>query len=320
MIKAANIKATGLILAILAISIILPFKTASAIGLKENSSINSDTIKLGDIFYDLPRDSDSNRVLGNAPRAGEDMVINARTLLRIAIALDLPWRPSSNMDQVTLYREATVIEYEQIENEILNKLNDKGIYGDYEINIPKQYHKIILPQDQNPEMEITDFNLDQRNNKFSATIAAPSSKNPIKYFKIKGIINPVITVPVLATNLQRGHIINQNDIKYIKIREKDFTRDVIVDAQKLVGMTARRMIIAERPIKEVEVIAPQIVKRGELVTLSLNNGAMSLTTQAKALENGAKGDVIRVVNTASNKTLQAIITGENNVTILKNHL
>ncbi len=300
----------------LAMTTILPFNTANAVGLKESSVISDDVIKLGDIFYDLKRNND--RVLGNAPRPGEDMVLNARTLLRIAIALDLPWRPSSNSDRVTLSRAATIIKYEQIEEEIFAALDKENVYGDYEITIPAQYHKIILPQDQPPEMEITKFDFNRSHNRFEATIAAPSADNPIQHFKIRGNIATVITVPVLAVNLERGHIISPSDIKYIKIKEKDFTRNIIADEQKLIGMTARRIIIAGRPIKSVEMIAPQIIKRGALVTLSLNSTTMKLTTQAKALENGGKGDVIRVVNTASNKTLQAIITGENAVTILQN--
>ncbi len=298
-----------------ALYIILPFSAANAVDIKENSLINDDTIKLGDLFYDLERDK--NRVIGNAPRPGEEMVINARTLLRIALALDLPWRPSDNSDHVTLHREATIIEYDQIEEEIYAALNNENMYGDYEIEIPRQYHKIILPNDQPAEMVITKFHLDNSNNKFVATIAAPSAENPIKHFKIRGNINHVITIPVLSNNLQRGNIITKSDIKFIKIKEKDFGRDTIADADKLIGMTARRMIIAGRPIKSVEMIAPQVIARGSLVTVSLNSGILNLTTQAKALENGAKGEVIRVVNTASNKTLQAIVTGENSVAILQ---
>ncbi len=299
--------------AITAICMILPFQNSMAIGLKENSIITTDEITLGDIFYDLKRDD--GRVLGNAPLPGKDMVLDAKTLLRIAMAMDLSWRPSSNSDKVTLSRAATIIEYEQIEDSIFSALEDEGLYGDYEISIPAQFHKIILPHDQLAEMEITDLNIDSDRKKFEVTIAAPSADNPIQNFQIKGQINTVITVPVLKGNLQYGHVVNKNDIKYIKIKEREFSRDTIADANSLIGMTARRVIIAGRPIKTSEMIAPQVIERGELVTLSFRGGSMNLTTQAKALQNGAKGDTIRVVNTASNKTLQAIVISANEVAV-----
>ena len=294
----------------------LPFSAANAIGLKENSIIKGDVITLGDIFYDLSRNED--RILGNAPNPDKDMVLNARTLLRIAIAMDLSWRPSSNADKITLRRAATIIEYDQIKEELYTSLYEEGIHGSYEINIPSQYHKIILPYEQPAKLAITRFNIDAKRKNFEATIVAPSIENPIQHFTIKGRIHPIITIPVLSMNLQHGSTIKSSDIEYIKIKEHEFSKDTIADAQKLIGMTARRMIIAERPIKHTDIIAPQLIKRGALVTLSLNSGVMNLTTQVKALENGARGDVIRVVNTLSNKTLHAMVINDNEVAVVQN--
>ncbi len=298
------------------ILVIMPFTAANAIGLKENSIIKGDVITLGDVFYDLPRNEE--RILGSAPNPGKEMILNARTLLRIAMAMDLSWRPASHADRVTLRRVATIIEYDQIKEALYTALYDEGISGDYEIVIPAQYHKITLPYEQLATLSITRFSMDARRKNFEATIVAPSIENPIQQISIKGQIQPVITVPVLSANIQYGSIITQSDIEYTKIKEREFSRDTIIDAKKLLGMTARRTIIAYRPIKSTDIVAPKIIERGELVTLSFNSGAMNLTTQVKALQNGAKGDIIRVVNTLSNKTLQAVVIGSNEVSVVQN--
>lgn len=287
---------------------------AFATGLKQNSIIKDSTIKLGDIFYDLPRDED--RVLGTAPRPGQEMVLNARTLLRIAVALDLPWRPTDASDHIVLRREASIVGYTQIEEAIRTALYDERVHGEYDIEIPSQYHKIVLPADVIAQVEVTRFKIDADRKNFEATLAAPSAKDPIQHLVVTGKISPILRVPVLSDNLQNGHIINARDIHHVNIAEREFTRDTIVDADALIGMTARRMIIADRPIKKSDLIAPQVVERGALVNLSLRDSVMRITTQAKALENGATGDVIRVVNTASNKTIQARVTGPNEVVIL----
>ncbi len=133
---------------------------------------------------------------------------------------------------------------------------------------------------------------------------------------ISGKISPVIQVPVLVENLQNGYIITKNDIEYISIKEREYSKDMIVDADALVGMTARRIVLADRPVRKSDLIAPQVVERGSIVNMSLANSIMQITTQAKALQNGATGDIIRVVNTASNQTLQARVTGPNEVVVL----
>jgi len=306
----------ALLLAMLLSMLFFPSNVSYAVGIKENSIITDNTIKLGDIFYGLTRDE--NRILGNAPQPGKDMVLNARTLLRIAKALDLPWRPSSNADQVVLRRDATIISYSQIKETLYTALYDEGIYGDYEISIPARYQKIILPANEPAKISVTNINIGSNRNVFEITLAAPSAQNPIQQIKVKGQIHQVIHVPVLSNNIENGRMIRPSDIKIITIKEKNFSKGIIVDANKLIGMTAKRMLIAGRPIKEAEVIAPQMVERGQIVTLSLNKGTMNISTQVKALENGAKGDVIRVVNLSSNKSLQAIVTGNNQVGTISN--
>lgn len=289
---------------------------AYAVGLKENSVVTDSSIKLGDIFYDLEKDAD--KVLGVAPAPGQELVLNANTLLRIALALDLSWRPTHKNESITLRRQATVIEENEIQAALKDKLAQDNIMGDFSVKIPANYRKIVLPYDQPATLEITDLKLDNDKKTFTAMISAPSADNPIQKFSINGSIDPVIKVPALVENLQNGRIIKASDIEMIEISEKDYTRDMFMDAEQLVGLTARRMIVGGRPLRSSELVSPQVVGRGEIVTLSLNDGVLNLTTQAKALENGAKGDVIRVVNTDSNQTLQAMVTGERAVQIISN--
>ena len=280
-----------------------------AIGIKEQSIITSDTIKLGDIFYDLQRDEE--RILGHAPQPGEEMVLNARTLFRIASALDIPWRPNDVTTRVVLRREATVINYDEIKEAIHKALDDHDVYGDYDLAIPSQYQRIVLPADAPASMDVTRIKVDAQRKNFDVTLAAPSAADPIAHLQIKGKLFPVIKVPVLTSNIEHGRVIKPDDIDMISIRERNYSKDMVADAKKLVGMTARRMVVAGRPIKGSDIIAPQIIARGQYLTLSLNNNAMNITTQVKALENGAKGDIIRVLNTSSNQTLQAIVLSDN---------
>lgn len=287
---------------------------AHATSLKQHSVIKDSTITLGDIFYDLPRDAD--RVLGTAPHPGQEMVLNARTLLRIALALDLSWRPSSDTDHIVLRREASIVSYEQISEAIHTALYDEGVNGKYDLEIPERFHQIVLPADMPAQVEITRFSIDADRENFQATMAAPSAQNPVQHIMISGRVSPVIQVPVLVQNLQSGYIITKNDIEYISIKEREFTKDMVVDADALIGMTARRVVLADRPIRKSDLIAPQVVERGAIINLSLANSIMRITTQAKALQNGATGEIIRVVNTASNQTLQARVTGPNEAVVL----
>lgn len=302
------------VLWVLLILVFVPWP-AHAVGLRDSAIISGSNIKLGDIFYDLPRDE--ARILGVAPRPGQEMTLNARTLMKIAIAMDLPWRPINKAEHIVLKREATIIEYDQIKETIHTALYDEGVLGQYDVTIPAEYRQIILPADQPAQMSVTSLEVDTRANTFNITVAAPSADNPIHHIRIRGRMESVIDVPVLRDNLQHGRIIRESDIEMIRLKDRGISRNTVLDAKSMVGMTARRVVLAGRPLQKTDLIAPQIVSRGELVTMFLNYNGMRLTTQVKALENGSMGDVIRVVNTESNEGLQAIVTGTRAVQVIE---
>lgn len=56
-------------------------------------------------------------------------------------------------------------------------------------------------------------------------------------------------------------------------------------------------------------IADAAVRRGELVNLIYEMPGMSLNMRARALEDGAIGQGIRLMNTSSNRTIDAVVTG-----------
>lgn len=56
-------------------------------------------------------------------------------------------------------------------------------------------------------------------------------------------------------------------------------------------------------------IADAAVRRGEIVNLVYEAPGMSLSMRARALEDGAVGQGIRLVNTSSNRTIDAVVTG-----------
>lgn len=286
---------------------------AYAVGLKQEAVLKDSVITLGDIFYDLPENS--SKVLGPAPRPGSDMVLNARTLMRIALALDLPWRPSSSSEYIVLRRSATLISARDIQDQLTQAIAQEGYGENIEIVFPSETSEIVLPEDQDASFDIVTLDIDRTKNWFEASIAAPSKDNPIRSARISGKIHRMVEVPVLRETLRNGSIIGTNDIDMVAMRERDISPQMLIDAAAVMGMTPRRVIFAGRPILDKEVEAPQIVGRGEAVTVILKKGAMTLTAAGRSLENGAKGDLVRVVNASSNHTIQGIVTGDKEITI-----
>jgi flagella basal body P-ring formation protein FlgA len=286
---------------------------ATAASLKAMSIVTTDNIMLKDLFDGVSRNA--NYVIGPAPQPGEDMVLNARTLYRIAIAMDLPWRPKSTADTIVVRRDATIVPYSKIESTIKKELLNEGLNGRYNLTLSGGNKSIVLAKDLPQSVEVSSIDFDPARDKFSATIVAPSIENPVKKIMVSGSVERLIQIPVLRAPLRNGMIIGQNDIDWIDMPEAELQHDTLFKGEDVIGLTPRRITYAGKPILAKELQRPQIVTRGETVTVYFKEGPLVLSAKGKALQNGAKGDLVRVTNLSSSKSFDAIITAQNEVVV-----
>lgn len=288
-------------------------RDAMAANLKPISIINADVLKLGDLFDNVGRNADY--VIGPAPQPGNDMTLNARTLYRIATALDLQWRPSSSNDQITVRREATIVPYTQIENALKQSLNNKGVFGRFKVSLNNGEPKIILPSDLPENVEISSFKYDNQKDYFQATLVAPSADNPVRKMLVSGLVERIAVIPVLKNTLQNGDIIGHNDIELIEVPEKQVQHNAVMDAEELIGLTPRRMAYGGKFILANMLQRPELVARGEKVNITFREGPLLLNAKGTALQSGSKGDYIRVKNAKSSRTVDAYVIGSNQVVV-----
>ncbi|MCI5060252.1 MAG: flagellar basal body P-ring formation chaperone FlgA [Alphaproteobacteria bacterium] len=295
------------------ISFMLSVEISTAASLKNVSVVHEDTLKLGDLFDNLSRNADY--VIGVAPQPGEDMVLNARTLYRIAVALDLPWKPKSNGDHVIIRREATIVPYEVIEQSLKSALNEKGVSGNFSVALNNGKPSLTLPNDLPQSAEIKSMSFNPQKDYFIAQIVSPSLDNPLKKISVSGMVERLVEVPVLRSNLRNGDIIGKNDIDLMQVPQKQLQHNIILDAKDLIGMTPRRMAYAGKFIMAGQLERPQLVERGERVNIIYKSGPLTLTAKGRALQSGAKGDLVRISNLNSSRNIDALVTGENLVVV-----
>jgi flagella basal body P-ring formation protein FlgA len=77
----------------------------------------------------------------------------------------------------------------------------------------------------------------------------------------------------------------------------------------IIGMEAQRALSAGTIVRASDVIRPQLVRRGEPVTITLRDGGLTISTEGRALGNGAAGDFVRVVSLSTNRTLDGVVEG-----------
>jgi len=110
-------------------------------------------------------------------------------------------------------------------------------------------------------------------------------------------------------------IITKNDIDYIDVRSDTLSKNIIISANNMVGQTPRRGVSALKPLTSADIMMPEVVKKGQKVTMNLQYNAIHLTAQGRAMESGSVGDIVRVMNMSSQQVVQGVITGPRTIEI-----
>ncbi|MEM9099174.1 MAG: flagellar basal body P-ring formation chaperone FlgA [Pseudomonadota bacterium] len=101
--------------------------------------------------------------------------------------------------------------------------------------------------------------------------------------------------------LTRGTVIAPSDIE---VSETEFG-GALRDLNAAIGMETRRTIYAGRPLIAADLTAPAEVRRNENVELRFLRGPLRITTEGRALDRGARGERVSVMNLNS----RAIVYG-----------
>jgi flagella basal body P-ring formation protein FlgA len=116
-----------------------------------------------------------------------------------------------------------------------------------------------------------------------------------------------IDVLTYARNLAAGEVVQPTDLVWGKAAAAP--ADAPSDADTLIGMAAKRPLRAGAAASARDVAAAQVIKPGEIITVTYEADGISLALQGKAMTSGGIGEAISVQNTASKKILQAVATG-----------
>lgn len=308
-------RAVTLLVALLMVAFVMMAgsRMAFAASLRSDVILDSDILTVGDIFENAGKNAEY--VLGPAPQPGQEMVLNASTLLRVAMALDMPWRPQHAAEQIVVKRSASIVPEAEVKAGLESALRDQGAGDNFTLDTGSQKLEIVLPAENTATFEVTDVKYNARTGHFEAKVSAPSAQNPVKLVSVSGNLKSKTTIPVLKNTLRNGDLITDADLDYIDIVTAELQPDTILKAEDMIGMTPRRMAASGKPVRALDLQAPLLVARGEPVTIVFETGPLKLTASGKAIQHGAKGDLIRVVNAGSNRTIDATVTGHREVTV-----
>jgi len=282
--------------------------------LRNAVTVEDGRVRLGDIFADAGSKADV--VVAAAPKFGHQAVYDARWLFNVAQANGLDWRPASHTDHVTIERAAHAVAGAEIDDALKDAVAQEATVRGKKVDIAIDNRDIALyaDPDSHGPVQIRDLWLDRDGTRFTATVAASDGPDA-QTVKVSGRVYEVTSVPVLTRRVSANDVVAASDIRFIRVRSDALPNDAITDPDALIGMSPRRQAVDGVPLRAGDFHPPVVVHKGALVTMVVQMPYMLLTAQGRAIEDGAKGEVIKVINTQSKTTVEAAVDSPSRVII-----
>jgi len=307
--------ASGLGLGLLLAQPLSALPAAAAAQLKPAASVTDENVRVGDLF-EQPG-SQAAQVVAGAPEPGRQLVLDAVFLNRIARTYGVSWRASSSQDQIVVSRAAQVIGADQVRAALLAALGQKIRAERIDLTLDNSWLEIKIPTGLPREVVIENLDYAPNLYRFTADLVVPSGGPQPRRVLVTGRAVGMVPAPVLLRRINPGEIIERGDLGWIETAVDRTEGDFVTDPEQVIGLTPRHFIPTNLPLRSHDMEAPRVVAKGSVVLMVLQTTNMTLTAEGRALQAGAKGDQIRVVNTHSNRVVDAVVLSPSQVAVVQ---
>jgi len=281
------------------------------VSLRAAVAVNSAEITVQDVFPG----ANSNAVIAQTPAPGRRLIMDSYTLQRIAKRHNIQWRPRTRLDQAIVTRESRILNTSEIESALQRALSGTDMAADQKIELSNRAIRIPVATNMPSPFRIDNPVIDRQNGRIFAILTVATGGSEKLNYRLDGFTYSVIDVPVLNRRIRRGDVIGVGDVIWKKIRKDSVGRNVVRDRKAAIGQAARRYLASGAQIMIDDLESPKLIRKGSLVTIYLETSNLRLTAKARASEDGALNDTIRVVNVRSKRTVEAIVRSPSKVVI-----
>lgn len=124
-----------------------------------------------------------------------------------------------------------------------------------------------------------------------------------------------LQVLVAAQPLERGVQVKAGMLSRAERDVAQLPYGYFTNQRPVLGQVLQRNLSPGKVLTPGMLSPPLLVRRGQVVTLAAGADGFSVTTQGVALQDGARGALVRVRNSRSKRVVQGVVTGSGQVQV-----
>jgi flagella basal body P-ring formation protein FlgA len=290
-----------------------PVKAKSTVPmLRPAATVGADLVRIGDLV-DNAGDVASVAIF-RAPDLGETGTVSVARVLEALAPHDIVRLDTQGLTDIVVTRASHAITPEDIEARVVRALAGRTRVADAgSLTLTFDSELRTLHIAPGAESRIARLTFDPRTGRFDVFFELPGHAR--KFVRFTGTYAETFEAAVLSRPLAAGEVVKASDLTITRRPQSQAGANIVTAAAQAVGLAARRPMQPGQLIRQTDLMKPEVVARNDNVTITYEVPGIVLTMRGKALETGAKGDIINVLNAASNRAIQATIAGPGHVVV-----
>ncbi|MGI9406991.1 MAG: flagellar basal body P-ring formation chaperone FlgA [Hyphomicrobiaceae bacterium] len=315
-LRAGRIIGLALGVVIAALVALPAFADDSRPKLRTEIAVYSGLVALGDLFENAG--PAANAPVFRSPDLGTQGVVSTKRIAAAARKHGLYWDNPRDVALVTVKRPGRLVSLDDIKKAIAkHATRTMGLADASEVAVTfdsrsRPFH--VDPRVSGP-LVVKQFTASERSGRYHAVVSFDDPDRRTRDRAYSGQAYETTTVVVLAHPIERGATIQPGDVKKLAMPKAQLRTGIITNTDELTGMAAKRNLSADKPVRRSDLEHPKLVERNSLVTISFEMPGLKLKSQGRAQADAALGETVSVLNTRSNRIVQAVVRGPGLVTI-----
>jgi len=284
--------------------------------LRASVTVTSDVVRVGDLIDNAG--SAATIPVYRSPDLGTTGALPVAQVLSVLRGKQVIGVMTGDIKEVQVTRLARTLVHKDLENAVASALERRFGLGDA-ANITVTFDRGIsdmrLDASNSGALQPVATRYDARSGRFDVAFEIINDSNPTPTkLRFTGNAIETVEVAVLARDIDRADILKSSDVA-LERRPKAEVAGEAASRDRVIGMQLRRPMRAGTPIRVADIVKPDFVSRDQSVTVIYQVPGIYLTTRGKALESGAEGDTVSVLNLQTKRTLTGTVTARGQITV-----
>lgn len=212
-------------------------------------------------------------------------------------------------------KDLLIVGIDDVSDAVSKEFVEQGMGDNIELEFFGGQTAFSFENAEEAKIMVTDLNIGEEQNKFTATAEIFVDGKKAADTKLFGRYFEMVEVWLPVKDIDRDTVIKKEDLAKVKIRANRLRDDSVTDINDLLGKQTVRKIKADRPIMQKDIRDEILITKNKVVTAIYTYKGLQITSKVEALEDGAKGQRIKLLNTKSQKEIIGKVLDKNTVEI-----